>query len=56
MDYSIHIQRASDSLKKMYNLCQEGRHKEAIEYGLEAIAQARMATLSVREIVGDKDE
>jgi len=55
MDYSNHIQRASDALKKMYNLCQEGRHKEAIEYGLEAIAEARMATLSVREIIGDDE-
>lgn len=56
MDYSNHIQRASEALKKMYNLCQQNQHKEAIKYGLEAIAQARMATLSVREIVGDKDE
>jgi len=56
MDYALHIQQAITSLKNMYMLCQERKHDEAIEKGLEAIAQTRMATLNVRTINGDFDE
>lgn len=55
MDHSLHIMKAINALKKMYNLCEEKNFEEAIECGLEAIAESRMATLSVRTRIGDEE-
>lgn len=55
MDHSLHIMQAIDALKKMYNLCEEKNFEEAIECGLEAIAESRMATLAIRTRIGDHE-
>jgi hypothetical protein len=55
MDYAIHIMKAINALKKMHNLCEEKNFDEAIECGLEAIAESRMATLFVRTKAGDNE-
>ena len=55
MDHSLHIMKAINALKEMYNLCEEKNFDEAIECGLEAIAESRMATLSVRTRIGDEE-
>jgi len=55
MDHSLHIMKAINALNKMYNLCEEKNFDEAIECGLEAIAESRMATLSVRTRIGDEE-
>jgi len=47
--------KAINALNKMYNLCEEKNFEEAIECGLEAIAESRMATLSVRTRIGDEE-
>lgn len=56
MDHSIHIMQAIDALKKMYNLIEDGKFPEAIECGLEAIAESRMATLAIRTRIGDHEQ
>lgn len=55
MDHALHIMKAINALKKMYNLCEEKNFDEAIECGLEAIAESRMATLLARTRVGDEE-
>ena len=55
MDHAIHIMRAINALKKMHNLCEDKNFEEAIECGLEAIAESRMATLVVRTKAGDNE-
>ncbi len=47
--------KAINALKKMHNLCEEKNFDEAIECGLEAIAESRMATLFVRTKAGDNE-
>ena len=55
MDHAIHIMKAINALKKMHNLCEEKNFDEALECGLEAIAESRMATLFVRTKAGDNE-
>lgn len=55
MDHSLHIMKAINALKEMYNLCEEKNFEEAIECGLEAIAESRLATLFVRTKAGDHE-
>ena len=55
MDHALHIMKAINALKKMHNLCEEKNFEEVIECGLEAIAESRMATLSVRTRIGDEE-
>ena len=56
MDHALHIMKAINALKKMHNLCEEKNFDEAIECGLEAIAESRMATLLVRTKAGDDEK
>lgn len=55
MDHSLHIMQAINALKEMHNLCEDKKFEEAIEFGLEAIAESRMATLAIRTRIGDHE-
>jgi hypothetical protein len=56
LDHSLPIMKAINALKKMSNLCEERQFEEAIEFGLEAIAEARLATVILRTRIGDNEQ
>ena len=55
IDYAIHLLKATDLLKEIYEDCESGRHTEAMEKCLHAITEMKMGYNAIHHYVTSDD-
>ena len=56
IDYARPTIMAEKSLKDLHNAMLENKHESAIDHGLQAIAEIRLAILAIQEAILKKDK